>query len=82
MSENTQTNEILLKQQTALQEIVGITKGLIDMNPAYEKIHNIALGGLEEQHDINRVVLVGGEKYASTESKTNILHNTYWRKLS
>ncbi|MEY9973145.1 hypothetical protein ABH966_003529 [Lysinibacillus sp. RC46] len=51
MSENTQTNEMLLKQQTALQEIIEITKGLIDMNPAYEKIHNIALSGLEEQHD-------------------------------
>ncbi|MGE6516661.1 hypothetical protein [Lysinibacillus sphaericus] len=49
MSEN--TNKTLIKQQTALKVIVEITKGLIDMNPAYEKIHNIALNGLEEQHD-------------------------------
>lgn len=49
MSEN--TNETLVKQQAALKEIIEITKGLIDMNPAYEKIHNIALNGLEEQHD-------------------------------
>lgn len=49
MSEN--TNETLIKQQAALKEIIEITKGLIDMNPAYEKIHNIALKGLEEQHD-------------------------------
>lgn len=46
-----QTNETLIKQQAALKEIIEITKGLIDMNPAYEKIHNIALNGLEEQHD-------------------------------
>ncbi|MBL3729307.1 hypothetical protein JIN86_06795 [Lysinibacillus sp. HST-98] len=46
-----QTNETLIKQQTALKEIIEITKGLIDMNPAYEKIHNIALNGLEEHHD-------------------------------
>ncbi|MFS0819646.1 hypothetical protein ABC382_22515 [Lysinibacillus sp. 1P01SD] len=46
-----QTNETLMKQQAALKEIIEITKGLIDMNPAYEKIHNIALKGLEEQHD-------------------------------
>lgn len=49
MSEN--TNETLIKQQAALKEIIEITKGLIDMNPAYEKIHNIALNGLEGQHD-------------------------------
>ncbi|MGF0471176.1 hypothetical protein ACQQ6W_16210 [Lysinibacillus fusiformis] len=49
MSEN--TNETLIKQQAALKEIIEITKGLIDMNPAYEKIHKIALNGLEEQHD-------------------------------
>lgn len=49
MSEN--TNQTLIKQQAALKEIIEITKGLIDMNPAYEKIHNIALKGLEEQHD-------------------------------
>lgn len=46
-----QTNETLIKQQAALKEIIEITKGLIDMNPAYEKIHNIALNGLEEHHD-------------------------------
>lgn len=49
MTEN--KNETLIKQQVALKEIIEITKGLIDMNPAYEKIHNIALNGLEEQHD-------------------------------
>lgn len=49
MSEN--TNEMLAKQQAALKEIIEITKGLIDMNPAYEKIHHIALNGLGEQHD-------------------------------
>ncbi|WP_312128687.1 hypothetical protein [Lysinibacillus capsici] len=49
MSEN--KNETLIKQQAALKEIIDITKGLIDMNPAYEKIHNIALNGLGEQHD-------------------------------
>ena len=44
-------NKELNQQRVALQEIIAITKGLIDMNPAYEKIHNIALNGLEEQHD-------------------------------
>ncbi|WP_374965985.1 hypothetical protein [Lysinibacillus sp. RS5] len=51
MDKETQKAGVLNNQHTALQEIIEITKGLIDMNPAYEKIHNIALEGLEEQHD-------------------------------
>ncbi|MEB7455106.1 hypothetical protein [Lysinibacillus sphaericus] len=49
MSEN--TDEMQVKQQAALKEIIEITKGLIDMNPAYEKIHNIALNGLGDLHE-------------------------------
>lgn len=35
-------------QTAALQEINEITKSMVEMNPAYAKIHNITLKGLGE----------------------------------